>query len=843
MVTRSGFHPWPLLAAAIGAAMAGLVEGLLALDRASGGAGALRVLPAAGGLWLWIAPLLAVGLLAGWLLLRWSPLRALGRFPHGPAAALLLGAGVAGAVRALAVGVAWAGGQLKDPDLLAPITALLGAGVLIGLGVVLAALHRPLAALLRRIGHPGVVTPAALLAGAGVIGAAVQPPFAEVAKDLPLNPAALAVVAALGAAIAAVPLRAVPPRRVWAGVALAVALAAVGPAAWSGSPAARLALRDANGVVPLLVAGVWRLTDGDGDGYSAYLAGGDCDDADPRINPGAFDLPGNGIDEDCRDGDREAVASGDRGRVRHAALPPELDRRWNFLLITVEALRPDHLSLHGYPRDTTPNLKRLAAHGLVFERAYTAANATRFAVPAMMTGRYLADIDLQRFHRYVLVGDGNDRIFERLQAAGWYTEAHMGRLVHAGMWYGLEVGFDRYEGHSGADLKRLSAPTLVPATLAALDRAGERPWAVWTHLYEPHEPYLAHPAHPFGNAVIDRYDSEIAAADAAIGRLVEALEARGLAERTVIVVTSDHGEEFGEHGRRYHGKQLFEESIRVPLLIHVPGTAPRRVEAPVSTIDVAPTLANLAGLPPAADYGARSHVGFLTGEQDEDWSRRIFSECVRNNEDPRARSVAMIEWPHKAIIELGSDRERLYDLARDPDERDNRATPEAPLLRALRDEVARQDEAVRARLRAHFVAAEAPADVQGPPRTVAPGLEWLGSRITEGRVASENVFQLRSWFRATGETRPDIVLRLEVRDADGRSRQRRDYRPLVGMYPTHHWQPGEVVEDWSLLRLGSTIRGRLHAEISALQGGEVIFGPVSVGAFDYPPRKGAAEGP
>ena len=168
-------------------------------------------------------------------------------------------------------------------------------------------------------------------------------------------------------------------------------------------------------------------------------------------------------------------------------------------------------------------------------------------------------------------------ILERLRRAGWRTEAHLAQQIQRNMWFGLEPGFDRYTGHAGARLKGDSARILTAATTGAIRRLSRRaqPWALWVHYLEPHAPYAPHEAFDFGDRKIDRYDGEIAYIDHHLGRLVKSLELAGVRDRTLVVYTSDHGEEFGEHGRRHHGKQLFEESVRIPLVVHVPGVENR----------------------------------------------------------------------------------------------------------------------------------------------------------------------------------------------------------------------------------------------------------------------------
>ena len=141
----------------------------------------------------------------------------------------------------------------------------------------------------------------------------------------------------------------------------------------------------------------------------------------------------------------------------------------------------------------------------------------------------------------------------------------------------------------------IDAQRRVDQLLAYYDQVKPKRSFVWVHFFEPHEPYVAHDGFAFGGGDVDRYDSEIAYTDAAVGRLVREVRARR--PGTIVIVAADHGEEFEEHGGRYHGSSLYEEQLHIPLIVSIPGLAPHVVDGQVQLIDVTPTVLNLLDIP------------------------------------------------------------------------------------------------------------------------------------------------------------------------------------------------------------------------------------------------------
>jgi arylsulfatase A-like enzyme/HEAT repeat protein len=328
------------------------------------------------------------------------------------------------------------------------------------------------------------------------------------------------------------------------------------------------------------------------------------------------------------------------------------------LVITIDALRADHVGAYGYRRPTTPHIDALAAGGVRFARAYAQAPHTSFSVASLMTGKYFATL------ARIAPGEHHEPIAAVMRSYGWRTAA----------FYPPAVFFvDAQKTKSFADsnfdfeyvkFEYIDAQKRVDQMLAYYDGVGPKRTFVWVHFFEPHEPYVSHPEFPFGAGDIDRYDSEIAYADAAVGRLVAAVRARR--PGMIVVVAADHGEEFDEHGGRYHGTTLYDEQLRIPLVISVPGVTPHVVEGQVQLIDVTPTLLNLLDIPvPARMRGTDLGPWLATPPAPAARLPPAFAEV----DDKRM----MVIGADKLLCDLRWGACASYDLAADPGERKNLA--------------------------------------------------------------------------------------------------------------------------------------------------------------------------
>ena len=301
-----------------------------------------------------------------------------------------------------------------------------------------------------------------------------------------------------------------------------------------------------------------------------------------------------------------------------AAGPGEVARSldWSghdLVLISVDALRADHVSAYGYARSTTPNLDRLAAEGTRFEQAYCPTPHTSYSLSSMMTGKYLRPL------LALGLGEDSETWAQYLRRYGWRT----GAFYPPAVFFIDEDRFTRFEqermGFEYAKVE-FADPVLRERQVAEFVGAApsDRPLFLWVHFFEPHEPYVVHPEHVFTGGAsrdVDAYDSEVATADDGIGRITRLVQARR--PGAVVIVTADHGEEFGEHGGRYHGTTVYDEQVRVPLVVVGPGVrAGRVVPTVVQTIDLLPTALSALGIPRPARLRGRDLGPLLGGERE-----------------------------------------------------------------------------------------------------------------------------------------------------------------------------------------------------------------------------------
>ncbi|MFO0616116.1 MAG: sulfatase [Polyangiaceae bacterium] len=283
------------------------------------------------------------------------------------------------------------------------------------------------------------------------------------------------------------------------------------------------------------------------------------------------------------------------------------------VLITVDALRADHLGAYGYDRPVSPAIDRLAASGVVFEEAYTSTPNTGFALASILTGkavRPLVQLGLAGGARPDGVGETWARALARYgyQTAAFYPPS----IFEAGRDALRKVAEDHY-GFEFASARPASPEEVSREAVAFLGRASDAPIFLWAHFAAPNAPYQPKDDRGFGARDLDRYDAEIAEVDAAIGALVE--QVRATHPRAVVILTAATGEEFGEHGGHYHGATVYEEQTRVPLVVAGPSVVPGRVRSPVQTIDVLPSILEALDIPRAARVRGRDVSAAFSGRE------------------------------------------------------------------------------------------------------------------------------------------------------------------------------------------------------------------------------------
>jgi arylsulfatase A-like enzyme/Flp pilus assembly protein TadD len=361
---------------------------------------------------------------------------------------------------------------------------------------------------------------------------------------------------------------------------------------------------------------------------------------------------------------------------------------FNVLLITLDTTRADRLGSYGYARAETPSLDALARRGLRFEEAITVAALTLPAHSSLFTGLYPPRHGV-RTNGHTLA-ESHRTLAEILGEAGYQTAAFVSSFVLESR-FNLDQGFETYDDRVaptydatfGTGNERFAGATTAAALAWLRARDVSRPFFAWVHYFDPHHKY--DPPAEFGLRFADRpYDGEIAYVDSEIGRLMDAVAAQGLADRTLIVVAGDHGESLGEHGERFHGRTVYESAIRVPLIIAAPPSAVARAGAVgdriVSLVDITPTMLTILGVKvPESLDGLDVFGADLAGD------RAVYAEAVAGYLDNGWAPLYALRTRHAKHVD--APRPEDYELASDPGEQRNlfRAGRTSPLAARLVD--------------------------------------------------------------------------------------------------------------------------------------------------------------
>jgi arylsulfatase A-like enzyme len=341
----------------------------------------------------------------------------------------------------------------------------------------------------------------------------------------------------------------------------------------------------------------------------------------------------------------------------------------DILLVSIDALRADHVGAYGYRRDTTPELDQLAQSATVFEAAYAPTPHTSYSITSLMTGKYMRPLLLQG------AGQDSDLWANVLQTYEYRTAAFYPPAV----FFIDPARFTRFEsqrlGFEYSKVEFAEGEQRVAQVAAYLERIEkDRRVFTWVHLFGPHEPYEAQPGFDFGSRDIDLYDSEVKGADKTLGRLVKLVRDRD--PRVVVIVTADHGEEFGDHGGRYHGSSVYDEQVRVPLLIDIPGvTRGRRVHEPVQTIDLLPTVLSGLSIPiPPRMRGRDLARAIALGEGGEGFASAETDQYT-----------LLAEHNLRLICHRRSGACQLYDVIKDPGQKNDLSKERPEALNRLRE--------------------------------------------------------------------------------------------------------------------------------------------------------------
>lgn len=407
-----------------------------------------------------------------------------------------------------------------------------------------------------------------------------------------------------------------------------------------------------------------------------------------------------------------ACRSGDTPR------PSSSTARPNLLLVTIDTLRADHVGCYGYASGATPTIDRLAARGVRFDTAVAHAPLTGPSHASILTGLIPPGHGFRNNSGFVL-SPKVATAAETFRSAGYRTAAFVSGFP-LDRRFGFDRGFETYDDHlpQGNDRRRTPyverfADATTDAALRWLDTASASasPWFLWVHYYDPHAPYEppGDLAERFRSAP---YDGEIAFVDRQLARVIDAIGVKQASDRTVVLVTADHGESLGEHGEGTHGIFVYDATIRIPWVMAGPGISSNRVSHVVArSIDVLPTLADYAGLAALHDVDGRSLRAAADGRDMADapaYAESLYSEMELGWAPVHA-------WRAAGLKYVKAPRPELYDLAQDPGEKTNRVAEQEARAHELDRKI---EDVLR---RAPPPAAAAPIDAEAAERLRALG--------------------------------------------------------------------------------------------------------------------------
>ena len=380
------------------------------------------------------------------------------------------------------------------------------------------------------------------------------------------------------------------------------------------------------------------------------------------------------------------IDAGGEAKVVNAAPPGP----FNVLLISIDSLRAD-MPWAGYDRPIAPNLTKFAERAVRFTAAYSTSSFTSKSIPGLLTGRYPSELTRTGsfFTKYL---DPDQFVCTHLKKEAIPCIGGHAHMYFAPGTSGFENGFSAWKIVPGITFDYQTDPWITSDKLAPMAiemlrtvSSEKQPFVAWFHFMDPHDEYKSHVESPhFGKKARDLYDEEVFFTDLWVGKLLDFVAAQPWAGQTAILLTADHGEAFGEHGATRHAHEVWEPLVHVPLLLAVPGVAPRAIDHPRAAIDIMPTIVDLVGAKNVPALRGTSLVPEARTGKGE--PRDVIVDLPEDDYNERRRALVHEEGEHRyKIIAFGEDRRfSLFDLASDPQEDADLFAKDKDLATAMR---------------------------------------------------------------------------------------------------------------------------------------------------------------
>jgi len=381
------------------------------------------------------------------------------------------------------------------------------------------------------------------------------------------------------------------------------------------------------------------------------------------------------------------------------------ESHYNLVFYLVDALRPDHLGLYGYQRDTSPFLDQFSKKGVVFHEAYAVSDWTRPSVGTLFTSLYPS------FHGAVDRPDKLKRsvltLAEVLKSEGYQTSAFISNGNVFGQGLNYEQGFDDFTEIASLSDRHGSAAEILDMVKPWLREQKTKPFFLYIHTVDPHDPYFAPEeymnmyknnqnfysfeeyvvnARPQIGKIINIYDATVRYSDEVFRQFIEELNGLNLLKNTLIVFLADHGEEFLEHGGLHHGGRLYKEQIHIPLVLWIPGrTKGRQIKNHlVSTLDLSPTVLDILDIPIPSLWQGESAFPLIKRKQKTNRFKEVYG--MEKLDEFKAFSIRNLNY-HYILSMEPEFKEMLFNIKEDPFQQTNSADEQKEVLFAMRDQM------------------------------------------------------------------------------------------------------------------------------------------------------------